>query len=219
MNNLVKYFPRNEIGRDFVVGDIHGCFDALRQTLANVEFDFSKDRLFSVGDLVDRGTQSEEAIDWIAKPWFHAVRGNHEQMAIDCFHHNWPQDNYVVNGGGWFTKLTPERQKLIVQIFETLPVMIELDHQLGKVGIVHAEVPDSNWETALDMINDNNDYDINKLLWSRSRFMKRDTSMIEGVDRVYVGHTPLNEYIILGNIYYIDTGEVFGNKLTLLEIK
>lgn len=89
MNNLVKHVPRNEIGRDFVVGDIHGCFDALRYAMFGVVFDESKDRLFSVGDLVDRGNQSEESIDWIAQPWFHAVRGNHEEMAIGWSHGEW----------------------------------------------------------------------------------------------------------------------------------
>lgn len=78
---VFKRFEKNKEGRDFVIGDIHGCFDAVRAILGDVKFDESKDRLFSVGDLVDRGPDSIEAIDWIAKPWFHAVRGNHEQMA------------------------------------------------------------------------------------------------------------------------------------------
>ena len=81
--SLVQRFAQNTWGRDFVVGDVHGCFDYLRAVLEHVQFDEVSDRLFCVGDLVDRGPQSEEAIDWIAKPWFHAVRGNHEQMAID----------------------------------------------------------------------------------------------------------------------------------------
>ena len=81
--SLVQRFTQNTRGRDFVVGDLHGCFDYLRVMLEHIQFDRVTDRLFCVGDLVDRGPQSEEAIDWIAKPWFHAVRGNHEQMAID----------------------------------------------------------------------------------------------------------------------------------------
>src|SRR3546814_19392841 len=78
----VQRYPRNETGRDFAVGDIHGHFSRLQALLDAVEFDPSKDRLFSVGDLVDRGPECEQALDWLARPWFHAVQGNHEDIAI-----------------------------------------------------------------------------------------------------------------------------------------
>jgi serine/threonine protein phosphatase 1 len=52
--------------------------------------------------LVDRGPRSEEAIDWIAQPWFHAVRGNHEQMAISVAAGQHDHDHYQRNGGGSF---------------------------------------------------------------------------------------------------------------------
>ena len=45
----------NRTGRDFVVGDVHGCFRTLEQALGQVGFDRERDRLFSVGDLVNRG--------------------------------------------------------------------------------------------------------------------------------------------------------------------
>lgn len=221
MNNLVKHVPRNEIGRDFVVGDIHGCFDILHVRLQDVNFDESKDRLFSVGDLVDRGTQSEESIDWIAKSWFHAVRGNHEDMAIGVFKNEWPAENYAANGGQWFLELPTSKRKLYAEVFEALPIMIEIDHQIGKIGIVHADVPCSNWKKACEMIlNGDPEMDaIQIALWSRKKFTSQNIFKIEDIERVYVGHTPFKEWIVLGNVYFIDTGCVFGNKLTLLEIK
>ena len=39
---------RNRLGRDFVIGDVHGCFRTLEQCLAAVRFDPERDRLFSV---------------------------------------------------------------------------------------------------------------------------------------------------------------------------
>ncbi len=45
----------NQAGRDFVVGDVHGCFRTLECALLEIEFDPSRDRLFGVGDLVNRG--------------------------------------------------------------------------------------------------------------------------------------------------------------------
>ena len=46
----VHYVPSNRLGRDFVVGDVHGCFRTLERALAALEFDASCDRLFGVGD-------------------------------------------------------------------------------------------------------------------------------------------------------------------------
>ncbi len=65
---LVCRHPSNETGRDFVVGDLHGCVDALRYLLCEIGFNGERDRLFSVGNLIDRGTDSLAAIDLIDKP-------------------------------------------------------------------------------------------------------------------------------------------------------
>ena len=67
--------PRNERGRDFAVGDVHGHFSRLQEGLDRLGFDPARDRLFSVGDLVDRGPENEAALEWLAQPWFHAVQG------------------------------------------------------------------------------------------------------------------------------------------------
>jgi len=63
----------NVQGRDLAVGDIHGHFDRLQQSLDAVGFNKEKDRLFSVGDLVDRGPFSRAALHWLEQPWFYAV--------------------------------------------------------------------------------------------------------------------------------------------------
>ena len=53
----------NENGRDLVVGDVHGCFRTLDHALSEFGFDPSRDRLFGVGDLVNRGPHSEGRAD------------------------------------------------------------------------------------------------------------------------------------------------------------
>ena len=60
-NGAVSAMPRlaqNTVGRDIAVGDIHGCFTELQRGLDTIGFDPCTDRLFSVGDLVDRGPES-----------------------------------------------------------------------------------------------------------------------------------------------------------------
>lgn len=72
---FLQKFEKNTQGKDYCVGDIHGCFSKLQEQLHVIGFNEKVDRLFSVGDLVDRGPESEEFWDWLRKPWFHAVRG------------------------------------------------------------------------------------------------------------------------------------------------
>ena len=70
-------------GRDWVVGDVHGCFRTLRRALLAIDFEDGKDRLFSVGDLIDRGPNSIEALEWLEDGRFSAVvMGNHEAEMV-----------------------------------------------------------------------------------------------------------------------------------------
>ncbi|MGC8592585.1 metallophosphoesterase [Acidithiobacillus sp.] len=82
MNPHVCTHPANHAGRDFIVGDLHGHPDALRTLLDHVAFDDDTDRLFSVGDLVDRGPNSAKALDLLGEPWFYPVLGNHDAMLL-----------------------------------------------------------------------------------------------------------------------------------------
>jgi serine/threonine protein phosphatase 1 len=208
----MQKFERNRVGLDYVVGDIHGCFDRLRIALDQVGFDKSKDRLFSVGDLVDRGPASLDAMDWLDQPWFFAVRGNHEQMAINFEKGHNHAFQYERNGGRWFINLDAQSQFRIAQRFNELPYAIEVDTPNGTFGIVHAEVPGNNWLRLRDPGKEEQEI----ALWERDRYMDDDQSLVEGIDRVYVGHTPVKRPVQLGNVFYIDTGAVFGGALTIV---
>lgn len=221
--SLFQIFPMNETGRDFVVGDIHGCFDKLHAELKRVDFKEEVDRLFSVGDLVDRGPYSEEAVEWIGYPWFHAVRGNHEQMAIGVASGKHDRGNYYANGGGWFLELPSERQREIANVFATLPLAIEVETSQGRIGIIHAEVPEGDWDWFRAQLGKNLSNNArNKLfetaLWARDKITIDETSDVSGVTSVYVGHTPVSQPRVLGNVHYIDTGAVYQRYLTLVEI-
>jgi len=215
---MIKHFDKNENGRDFVVGDIHGCFDLLRDKLKEISFDTKTDRLFSVGDLVDRGDKSAECVKWLNKSWFHAVRGNHEQMAIDYI--PYAKDIYRGNGGQWFIDLSDDEQKCFASLFEQLPIIIEIETNNGLVGIVHAEPLFNSWTKLRERLSDDGDKRsiIECCLWDRTRFEQQDKSVIDGIHKVYCGHTPTNTPVELGNIMYIDTGAVFCGNLTVLQI-
>ena len=65
--DLRPHLDRNERGRDPAVGDVHGHFATLRHALAELEVD-EPDRVFSLGDLVDRGPDSFDAKDYAPSP-------------------------------------------------------------------------------------------------------------------------------------------------------
>ena len=215
---------RNAKGRDFVVGDIHGCFDRLRAAMRHVHFNEATDRLFSVGDLVDRGPSSHEAVDWLDMPWFHAVRGNHEQMVVDYLRGQVDQGLHCINGALWFYGLSESERQATARIFAELPYAIEVETANGTFGLVHAEVPNDDWAFFTTMLEQaerlppaNFDHLERFALWGRD--IIRGRSRFDGVgniDRVYVGHTPVKDWQIVGNVHYIDTGACFGRPLTLV---
>lgn len=217
---MLHHFQLNTAGRDFVVGDIHGCFSKLERKLLEIGFDEQKDRLFSVGDLVDRGPESANALEWLDKPWFHAVRGNHEQMAIDAAQGNYDAGMYAYNGGAWFLAMTqPERLKF-ADAFSALPVAMDIETSKGLVGVIHAECQVKHWSDMEERLG--NQLFVQSCIWSRDRAQSNDTSKVEGVEgveRVIVGHTPMQTDIYLGNVHYIDTGAVFGRDLTIVQIQ
>lgn len=208
----VLRFDLNTKGRDFVVGDIHGCFAKLSVALQEIEFDPANDRLFSVGDLVDRGPASAECADWLAYPWFVACRGNHEAMAMNfAVGHN-HAFQYERNGGRWFIDLPRDQQMMFAELFACLPLAIQVETPTGTVGIVHAEVPGNDWERLRHPDKQAEEV----ALWARDRISFGDDSVVANIDRVYVGHTPLEKPAQLGNVHYIDTGAVFGHELTIV---
>lgn len=204
---LFRQYPVNTMGRDFAVGDIHGCFTALAEALDELGFNREVDRLFSVGDLVDRGPESNLATEWLKYPWFHAVRGNHEQMAIDYSAGIGGESLYMQNGGEWNIKNSIPVRREIATAFDALPYAIEVLTADDRVGIVHADCPIDDWiELTSDLVDGNIRRYQDRLLWSRDRFNYQYTAPIQGVRAVIVGHTPHSTPNLKhGNVHYIDT--------------
>lgn len=206
----IDSYTRNTTGRDYVVGDIHGHFTRLQETLDSIGFDTEKDRLFSVGDLVDRGPESDDALDWIAKPWFHAVRGNHEEMAIDYAAGFGCRDLYRQNGGAWNIANPESLQQAIRNEFLDLPLAIEVETGAGMVAIIHADCPRKTWKEFRQAMKDEGDWErahmATMAIWNRQRIELGDCYGVPDIRALVVGHTPVPEVQVLGNVYHIDTG-------------
>ena len=138
--------PLNSHGRDFCIGDLHGCRQMLDRLLEAVGFDLRHDRLFSVGDLIHRGPESAACLCLAEQPWFFPVLGNHEAMQIaayagDC----WVEDGRIETGLEYLADTDPKvlaREHLRYQaILAGLPLAIEIPLRDGRrVGIAHASL-------------------------------------------------------------------------------
>lgn len=228
---VLKRLPRNTAGRDFVVGDIHGEFDKLHAELERVGFDFGRDRLFAVGDLVDRGPDSEKVANLLMEPWFFSVMGNHELMAIEYHlaqrhgpseHLERMRRDYIRNGGQWFVDLVGAKQARLSLLFlDLMPLVMEVGVGGGVVGLVHGDPVCEHWpELVHRLAHDTTGRATLAALWGRSKIERRDTTPVAGIGRVYCGHTPLLAGPVqLGNVRFLDTGGCFaGGRLTLEQI-
>ncbi|HGW8913932.1 TPA: metallophosphoesterase [Proteus mirabilis] len=200
----------------WVVGDIHGCFNLLKRNMYRIDFDKEKDLLISVGDLIDRGDQNIECLDLINERWFRAVRGNHEQMAIDVVMHKGNRDCWLANGGFWFLSIDPDeaiRTATNISYAEMLPLIIEVNAGGKKTVIAHADYPSDEYEFGKPV-------DEQYVIWSRERIGDENVREIKGADLFLFGHTPMIKGIEKrANQEYIDTGAVFGYGLTMRQIK
>lgn len=204
-NPLLIRFDINTQGRDFAVGDIHGCFTALQLALDQINFDPAKDRLFSVGDLVDRGPESDQVLAWLDRPWFYAICGNHDFMIWRAaLGDPYRAVNYLDHGGSWLDKLDKNVQRRIGERLATLPLAIEVETSEGLVGLVHADCPYDDWSHMQNHALSESSADC--CLWSRDRYLRSYTTPVRNARAIVHGHTTVGSMQKLGNVFFIDTG-------------
>ncbi|WP_052501665.1 metallophosphoesterase [Thiomicrospira microaerophila] len=236
----------NTRGTDYVIGDVHGHPARIEQALASVGFNPQRDRLFCLGDLIDRGRDSLGVLAYLDQPWFYAVRGNHEQMLINRFrypivhpfHANKTQPSamklHAKNGGAWFDALVEEDdQQAVYQRCAGLALSITLASPWGTIGLVHAEVPRTcdDWNQFVSQLPKDEALR-EQSLWSR--WFVGDVYDIEqqcylaqpidaprylgGVVACVHGHTAVRQPVVNGNQIWIDTAHLSG-QLSILSIR
>jgi len=204
--------------RLLVISDIHGMYDVLRRLLVSVWYRPEIDRLVVLGDLIDRGPQSREVLDFFmdlkkrAGDHLTILRGNHEDMCIDTIRCNKASRKQAVslwfNNGGDATIASIVDANLLnyIKFMEQLPLYKETDEFIFVHGGVDPELPlaDTSPET---------------MLWTRDAWPH-----VSG-KTVIVGHSIHDEVTFYpeAKTLYIDTGackEVFGRqgRLSLVDL-
>jgi bis(5'-nucleosyl)-tetraphosphatase (symmetrical) len=79
----------------YAIGDIQGCYKQFMELLQLIDFNPSKDVLYLVGDLVNRGPNSLEVLKWVYKNQDSVITvlGNHDIYLLARFNHLVKLDN------------------------------------------------------------------------------------------------------------------------------
>lgn len=201
----------------WLMGDLHGCFNILLSEIKERNFNPYEDALISVGDLIDRGPDSLNCLELIDQKWFFALRGNHEQMAMDALE-NEQLSLWALNGGDWYAHCSPvqkQHARCLLHKCQQLPYIIEVDTATATHIIAHADYPAAHYHWQQDL-------DWHRVLWDRQRLsdhLAGKHTRIEGADHFWFGHTPLKHRYDAQNQHYIDTGAVYGGSLTLVQLQ
>lgn len=195
--------------RIFVIGDIHGCSKTFQFLLHDILNITKNDRIYCLGDYIDRGQDSKGVIDIILELRnkgyrIHTLRGNHEEMMMDSVKNSNEFKKWMINGGDCTLN------SFKIKTYDELPLeykqflkRTKYYIKKGKFLFVHA---------GFNFDNDNIFDDKTSMLWKRY-FSVDKKKLVE--KRIIHGHTPKSLYSILkssnSSIINIDSGCVFKN--------
>lgn len=213
----------------YVIGDVHGRYRQLKQLEREVPWDLETDKIVFLGDLIDRGDGIREVVDEVIRlqsrnPNVVALRGNHEQMLLDCLDfgdlswlipENGGQETIAQYGCPLHTLREIEDIRIPaehLEFFGAMPLYHEDEHAIYvHAGLVEGESPDET------------DEDI--LLWSRdfSFYMHYAGKLC------FFGHTPTRylpregrhsefDIFMVANCVGMDTGSEFDCPLSCLRV-
>jgi len=200
--------------RIFAIGDIHGCFEKLVILMDKIDIDLEKDTLIFMGDYIDRGPASFEVVAYLNDlrkrcPKALFLKGNHEDM-LGKYLSGPDKDTYIINGGkntldSYISRSQPGDSIIPREHLDffgsLLPYYETKDYIFIHAGL-RENMPPSQQEE-------------DDLLWIRHEFIQSDYDFGK---RVIFGHTPFLEPFVRANKIGIDTGAVYGNKLTCVRL-
>ncbi|QTA83656.1 Calcineurin-like phosphoesterase family protein [Desulfonema limicola] len=200
----------------FAVGDIHGCYDKLKSLMEILDnhIDPDSDTIIFLGDYIDRGPNSFEVVEYLVnlKERFKNtvfLKGNHEEM-LEQYLAGLDKYTYLVNGGQQTLESYMEKNnsgdspipRTHINFFSSLSLFFETRDYI----FVHAGLKEKT--SVENQISDD-------LLWIRGKFLHSNYNFGK---KVVFGHTPFPEPLVQDNKIGIDTGAVYGNKLTCVKL-
>lgn len=203
-------------GNHYVIGDIHGCIGMLEALWEKLDFDPESDTLVFIGDYIDRGPDSKEVVEFILdlKSRLNVVclLGNHEQMLLTYHLYGSYKELYLLNGGTStivsYGLVNTDAGKRIdvpqhhLDFFRALIRYYEIDDYI----FVHAGL-----RPGVPLLKQ----DPTDMIWIRQEFIGSEYDFGK---KVIFGHTPMPNPFISPQKIGIDTGAIYGGKLTCVKL-
>jgi serine/threonine protein phosphatase 1 len=203
--------------KTFVIGDVHGCYHTLQKLLQKIP---SASRIIFVGDLCDRGLHTKEVIELIIQNSYEVILGNHDDYMIkhaqECLRDTacrWYKEDYM-GGQETMQSYKGELETLLRHIdwLKTLPRYILeekyfITHGFALPYFKRRDLESSFTGLLKNRISDEEEWGDD---WEEGW---REYDVIN-----IFGHTHYDEIEVGKNYYGIDTGCVYGGKLTALEL-
>jgi len=120
---------------DYIVGDVQGCITALKKLLIKINFSYDCDRLFFLGDVVNRGENNLETMKFILSHQdnFEMVLGNHDIHLVACHFDN----KKLKKSDNLEDILGSNIRDKVIEYLLNRSLCIELDESI----LVHAGIP------------------------------------------------------------------------------
>jgi serine/threonine protein phosphatase 1 len=214
----------------FAIGDIHGCNTKLVALLARLPVDKENDLLVFLGDYINRGPDSRRVLDTllhVKSTYDHVVflKGNHEQMLLDYAATGDVETLHMLRSMG--IDATAASYGSSVRGLQNLSCMpaehqdflqnLEFSLVAGKYTFTHADMDEEKLAlagTRSDALESQR-YAEASLLASR-RLAREDICFMGQV--IVFGHLPFETPLVMPDRIGIDTGAVYGNFLTAVEL-
>ena len=200
-----------KLERSFIIGDIHGCLGMLKCLIEKIDWHPDRDGLIFLGDYIDRGEDSKGVIDLLIdlqnrSSNVHLLMGNHEDLFLKYLEGE-DEVSFLLNGGDSTLKSYSINGTIRIPIdhvsfLKSLKIMSEIDDYY----IVHA-----GFKPGVDIREQSQE----DCLWIRDPFIFSDYDFGK---KIIFGHTPFYSPLLMDNKIGLDTGAVYGNMLTCLEI-
>ncbi|WNS76885.1 bis(5'-nucleosyl)-tetraphosphatase PrpE [Bacillus sp. DTU_2020_1000418_1_SI_GHA_SEK_038] len=217
-----------------IIGDIHGCFHEFKELTIKLGYSWEKGipihdsgrKLAFVGDLTDRGPHSlrvaETVYRLVNESNAYYVPGNHCNKLYRFFLGNKVQLTHgLETTAAEYDSLDMKSQNIIrekfMKLYEEAPLYAVLDE--GKLVIAHAGIREDYIGQHSEKVKTFVLYgDITGEKNPDGSPVRRDWAQhYHGIAVIVYGHTPVKDVRIVNNTYNIDTGAVFGNKLSALK--
>jgi serine/threonine protein phosphatase 1 len=130
--------------RRIAIGDIHGCFNAIKRLLEEEIKITKSDQIFLVGDIISKGPESGKTLDYLIECIeegynIKSVKGNHEEKVTTLFETDLDMLEQYLQSYNALDLLDKNVEKRFKFLF-SLPYFISLDNWI----IIHSEIDFEN---------------------------------------------------------------------------